>query len=873
MNRYHIRSGIKLILVSLFALFLITNTSHADSKGGEEKGKSGTIQSSEKSEPKPDLVIEFVKLDASCSIVLGVKNQGKGSINSKEFQRLMIQVKQAGQVRSFPVIKFDRNGKLAKPGGKALVETGLLVEKAGLVEARIDSTKAVIEQVETNNNERAQVKPTCKTKTHAATQGIEPLATGGSSAKKETYKKGLAQTGETSTTSATAKTDRSTIVVSALKSKNDTVIVVLKRQGLKPITPQDALRIRLQVEIGTIKRMFPLSQIDPMLRALNSKTGMVSFDTRIQLTEPTKIRASLQGSLLKNEITKVLRPEQLTAIASHKKPDSKKQMKGEKGQKKPRVKQKGKAQPKGDDNYNPNSFSAGMSFIRPLPNSEKQAGGEIDVQFMYQDPSNVQPYKLILLKGGTRIHSFTAAAFPPPRLDNKLLLALPDNLPTDDRYQIEVTSANGMFQARSQPFSIRDEAQAISGDIRVSIEGNPGSADPGETLRITLNGPPQPEGNRGIFQAWAEDYNGPRDERSSPFLLTNYPVETLNYAPEGGYVIEKNLIRTENNYNTIVFDLTIPTFGIVGDGWRFTFFNLSDGLRGASRTFSITGDGSLELLIVPEMVGVEPEGAVNMALTDIRVNQDGQLQAYVVTTPPADLRTQPSYQGRFVVKHMEMEFSGLSESATLGTVDKSISVHPTATSQGWVSLGHIDSFTTPTMRNRGYMVAGGIQVEMSIIGAIEFPLTDNSHFTQVPIMPHHLIIKLTGPGYEESTNAIRYSGDTNDQVVQMDWVKIKVRNKGYRTAHGGMFVYQFQDYRPGELDGPGPGERVELGSQQLTVEPTPGEEENLFSIFNTPGIQYPEWYEGRILIQFNGDFLDAANLENGEIDVEFLYRR
>ena len=323
MNRYHIRSGIKLILVSLFALFLITNTSHADSKGGEEKGKSGTIQSSEKSEPKPDLVIEFVKLDASCSIVLGVKNQGKGSINSKEFQRLMIQVKQAGQVRSFPVIKFDRNGKLAKPGGKALVETGLLVEKAGLVEARIDSTKSVIEQVETNNNERAQVKPTCETKTHAATQGIEPLATGGSSAKKETYKKGLAQTGETSTTSATAKTDRSTIVVSALKSKNDTVIVVLKRQGLKPITPQDALRIRLQVEIGTIKRMFPLSQIDPMLRALNSKTGMVSFDTRIQLTEPTKIRASLQGSLLKNETTKVLRPEQLTKIALQKKPDQK----------------------------------------------------------------------------------------------------------------------------------------------------------------------------------------------------------------------------------------------------------------------------------------------------------------------------------------------------------------------------------------------------------------------------------------------------------------------------------------------------------------------------------------------------------------------
>jgi len=105
----------------------------------------------------PDLVIEDIKLDRHCNVVVRVKNIGSGPVpdavwtshtpNSSSVFLYINGRKWGGQT----LWKFDARRHLQRPGGTAVMTSNLKVPNKVVITALIDHTREVVEENDNNN--------------------------------------------------------------------------------------------------------------------------------------------------------------------------------------------------------------------------------------------------------------------------------------------------------------------------------------------------------------------------------------------------------------------------------------------------------------------------------------------------------------------------------------------------------------------------------------------------------------------------------------------------------------------------------------------------------------------------------------------------
>ncbi|MEC9486564.1 MAG: CARDB domain-containing protein [Prosthecochloris sp.] len=111
----------------------------------------------------PDLVVQDIRLDSKCHVVVSVKNNGPGTLQDKVWSQHS--PKSAGvylRINGKPwggatIWKFDPSKKLQKPGGTATYTSNLKVSGSAVIEAEVDLWNEVTERNEANNTRKEKL--------------------------------------------------------------------------------------------------------------------------------------------------------------------------------------------------------------------------------------------------------------------------------------------------------------------------------------------------------------------------------------------------------------------------------------------------------------------------------------------------------------------------------------------------------------------------------------------------------------------------------------------------------------------------------------------------------------------------------------------
>ncbi len=580
-----------MVVICLAVGFIgLANAGNCSSAQKVESGKDADQPVSQtagkKTKPKPDLVINSIRLSNQCEIVIVIGNVGKGGVESSQLKATGLQVLINGSRKTIPVAAHDLQGKLRKPGGSAKVETGLKMSAPGLVEARVDSTNAVVESRENNNTGRVKLSPQCETENAAGTSGpgqmVNPI-TGlqGSRGKRSSADRAVGGKNADQQDQGSS----SFVEVSSITLHQNRIVVLLERKGKEMIDQQAAHRMRLQIEAGKTRRMWPLVQIDPMFRKINGDRGELQFDTSIVLEKPTGVRVRVAGSGIEKTQTAFLKPtegdtaDKVVSSAGLSRED------GEKREKqKPGIRQKGESGAKGDES-DPTAVSDGMRFERPFPRSRHVSGSQISVKLIFTESSNVRPFKLSLSRNGSHVYSFPQSELSHPEPETKLIVRLPEKLTADDAYQFVATTFDGAFEARSAPFIIGPGETTETANqpddshgIRVSLSGLGDRARPGDSFDLHLQ-MISPGETLNIVPYGEQIFIHDRDQgfdQIGMWYMTACPTR-VNRSEDGRQETRR---CTLSNY--------IP----VGDGYVLTFINSDGDTYGHSSVFSIVPEAS-----------------------------------------------------------------------------------------------------------------------------------------------------------------------------------------------------------------------------------------------------------------------------------------
>jgi len=106
---------------------------------------------------EPDLVIEGIRLDRGCNVMVKVRNGGKGKIpdevwtvHSPDSSAVYLTINKKGWGGD-AIWLFDPGKRLQTPGGTVVYKSTLKVSGSAVVSAQIDHTHKVAESNETNN--------------------------------------------------------------------------------------------------------------------------------------------------------------------------------------------------------------------------------------------------------------------------------------------------------------------------------------------------------------------------------------------------------------------------------------------------------------------------------------------------------------------------------------------------------------------------------------------------------------------------------------------------------------------------------------------------------------------------------------------------
>ncbi|ARM31502.1 CARDB domain-containing protein [Prosthecochloris sp. HL-130-GSB] len=127
----------------------------------------------------PDLVVDDIRLDKECRVVVTVKNNGPGTLRDNVWS--VHTPKSAGvylRINGKPwggatIWKFDPSKSLQKPGGTATYTSNLKVSGSALIEAEVDLWNEVTERNESNNIGKEQLL--CKAVAGTVTAVPAPL--------------------------------------------------------------------------------------------------------------------------------------------------------------------------------------------------------------------------------------------------------------------------------------------------------------------------------------------------------------------------------------------------------------------------------------------------------------------------------------------------------------------------------------------------------------------------------------------------------------------------------------------------------------------------------------------------------------------------
>lgn len=148
--------------------------------GKTDKSAGSTIKTVVIKIPLPDLVVSALTLDKQCRVIVTLRNNGKGPVPEETFRRGQVRMMVGARQMSIPLIKADPKGILKALGSEIKVNSGLLLDKAALVQAEVDSTRQIAESDEGNNRRSATLTPHCNT---IAVKGSGGLADQGIAAK------------------------------------------------------------------------------------------------------------------------------------------------------------------------------------------------------------------------------------------------------------------------------------------------------------------------------------------------------------------------------------------------------------------------------------------------------------------------------------------------------------------------------------------------------------------------------------------------------------------------------------------------------------------------------------------------------------------
>ncbi len=114
----------------------------------------------------PDLVVEDLRLNRDCQVVVKVKNNGRGmvpdevwTVHKPESSGVFLHIN-GKRWGGASIWKFDAGKSLQRPGGTATYKSTLKVSGTAAIKATVDMTKQVKETNENNNSRREKL--TCK---------------------------------------------------------------------------------------------------------------------------------------------------------------------------------------------------------------------------------------------------------------------------------------------------------------------------------------------------------------------------------------------------------------------------------------------------------------------------------------------------------------------------------------------------------------------------------------------------------------------------------------------------------------------------------------------------------------------------------------
>ena len=259
-----------------------------DSKGSKNSSKKGGEKKASKA--VANLQVKRIWLDSKCRLNFQLKNGGKGKLSSSEHKRMGVKVSQGKKGTGFGLSKVDPKGALAKPGGVASYNTGLVIK--GSVKVKVAVSKAPGE-TQTKDNQKSQTlvsRCVVKVKKKSGTDTGKKTSTktlGATSSMKA--KSAVPATGATKS----SKKAQAALTLADLKLKDNRIQVVIRNAGKGKLNSSTAMHGRLKVKSASHNRTWSLLQLDPTRSKLSRSKKELVFDTKLVLKKSELVRAEL----------------------------------------------------------------------------------------------------------------------------------------------------------------------------------------------------------------------------------------------------------------------------------------------------------------------------------------------------------------------------------------------------------------------------------------------------------------------------------------------------------------------------------------------------------------------------------------------------
>ena len=259
------------------------------SKGSQESKQKGGKKKS--SQPAVDLEVVRIWLDSKCRLNFQIKNAGKGKLSSSEHKRLGVRVSRGKKSAGFALSKVDPKGALAKPGGKASFNSGLLIKGSSKVKVAVSQAPR---ETQTKDNQKSQILVSrcvvkAKKQPTADTAKKTSSKTLGAASSTMKAKSGAAAAG----VAKTSKKPQASLTIAGLKLKDNRIQVIIRNQGKGKLNPQTAMQGRLLLKSASHNRTWSLLQLDPTRSKLGRSKKELVFDTKLVLKKSELVKAQL----------------------------------------------------------------------------------------------------------------------------------------------------------------------------------------------------------------------------------------------------------------------------------------------------------------------------------------------------------------------------------------------------------------------------------------------------------------------------------------------------------------------------------------------------------------------------------------------------